>query len=132
MKKFLIAIVAFLYMSASTGATLHLHYCMGKLADWGLSHNKSGKCGKCGMEKTDEKDNGCCKDEQKFFKNDTEQKTTEQYLYRIQLITVANPASFLNIQTLLFSFITDENPLNHPPPRQNGLAAYIHNCVFRI
>ena len=132
MKKFLIAIVALLYMSASTGATLHLHYCMGKLADWGLSHNKSGKCGRCGMEKTEEKDNGCCMDEQKFFKNDTEQKTTEHDFYRIQLITLANPASYIKIPALLFSLITDEDSVTHPPPRQNSLAVYIRNCVFLI
>ena len=77
MKKLLIAIFALLYISTSTGATLHIHYCMGKLADWGLGHNNSKTCGECGMEKSEEKDNGCCKDEHKFIKNDTDQKTGE-------------------------------------------------------
>lgn len=132
MKKFLIAIVAVLYMGASTGATLHMHYCMGKLADWGLSNDKSGKCGKCGMKKTAEKDNGCCKDEQKFFKNDTEQKTTEQDQIRIQLNTVDNPASYIIIPSPVFSLIINENPVYHPPPRLNGPAVYIRNCLFLI
>ena len=66
MKKFVTAILAVLYLGTSTGATVHMHYCMGKLADWGLGHNKSKTCGNCGMEKSEEKDNGCCKDEHKF------------------------------------------------------------------
>ena len=73
-------------MSASLGATLHLHYCMGKLADWRFSHSRSEKCSKCGMAKTKEKDNGCCKDEQKFFKNDTDQKATEPGIHFIILL----------------------------------------------
>jgi hypothetical protein len=51
MKKLFVAILAILYLSTSTGATLHVHYCMGRLAGWGLGHNNSKTCGKCGMEK---------------------------------------------------------------------------------
>lgn len=119
-------------MGASTGATLHLHYCMGELAGWGLSHDKSGKCGRCGMEKTEEKDNGCCNDEQKFFKNDTEQQTTEQGLYQIQLLTFVSPSFYNIIPALNFSLSTVENRVYHPPPRQNNIAVYIRNCVFLI
>ncbi|MBK6990321.1 MAG: hypothetical protein IPH34_00115 [Chitinophagaceae bacterium] len=36
MKKFITAILAVLYISTSTGAMVHMHYCMGQLADWGL------------------------------------------------------------------------------------------------
>jgi hypothetical protein len=88
MKKFLAVILALAYMTASTGATLHMHYCMGKLADWGLGHNTSKTCDKCGMEKSGEKDNGCCKDEHKFVKNNTDQKTAETAFQVTQLIAV--------------------------------------------
>lgn len=84
------------------------------------------------MEKTEEKDNGCCTDEQKFFKNDTEQQTTEQNFYRIQFFAVAYPASYLIIPSLLFYLTTNDAPVYHPPPRQSALAVYIRNCVFLI
>ena len=58
MKKFVAVILALVYIGTSTGANIHMHYCMGKLADWGLGDNKSKTCSKCGMEKSDEKDNG--------------------------------------------------------------------------
>jgi hypothetical protein len=40
MKKFITAILAVLYLGTSSGATIHMHYCMGKLAEWGLGHQK--------------------------------------------------------------------------------------------
>lgn len=132
MKKLLIAIFALLYISTSTGATLHIHYCMGKLADWGLGHNNSKTCGECGMEKSEEKDNGCCKDEYKFIKNDTDQKTAEVGLQMLQVLAVALPVSFIEIPSNDFHSATEENPISHAPPRINAVAVYIRNCVFLI
>lgn len=132
MKKILVTILALLYISTSTGATLYMHYCMGKLADWGLGHNKSNTCGKCGMEKSDEKDNGCCKDEHKFIKNDTDQKTTEVNLQMMQVPAVVLPVSFFEIPSNDFPSVTEENPISHAPPRSSSVAVYISNCVFLI
>jgi hypothetical protein len=68
MKKALATILAVIYLSTSIGATVHFHYCMGKLASWGLTDQHSsavklytcpihseissdhpGNCSKCGM-----------------------------------------------------------------------------------
>jgi hypothetical protein len=132
MKKVVVAILALVYISTSTGAMLHMHFCMGKLADWGLGQNKSKTCGGCGMEKSEEKDNGCCKDEHKFFKNDTDQKTVESGFQLIQLLSMALPVSFIDILSNDFSSVTEENPIRHAPPRSSGVAVYIRNCVFLI
>jgi hypothetical protein len=132
MKKFLVAILAILYISASTGATLHMHYCMGKLADWGLGHNDSKICSKCGMARSEKKDNGCCKDKHKFLKNNTDQKVTESACQLINLIAVSLPASFIEIPGNDFHSVIDENPNNHAPPRTCAVAVYIRNCVFLI
>ncbi|MEO7766056.1 MAG: hypothetical protein ABIS01_01475, partial [Ferruginibacter sp.] len=59
MKKFIVAILALLYIITSTGAIVHLHYCMNQLADSGLVHHSSKKCPKCGMEKSEKKNNDC-------------------------------------------------------------------------
>jgi hypothetical protein len=132
MKKFLTAILALAYMTASTGATVHMHYCMGKLADWGLEHSTSKTCDKCGMEKSGEKDNGCCKDEHKFVKNNTDQKTAETAFQLIQLIAVALPVSFVEIPANYFPSVTEGNPISHAPPHSSSVAVYIRNCVFLI
>jgi hypothetical protein len=132
MKKFLVVIIALLYITTSTGAMLYMHFCMGKLADWGLGHNKSKICGGCGMQKSKEKDNGCCKDELKFIKIDTDQKTIETGLQTIQVLAVALPVWYIEIPSNDFPSVSEGNPTSHAPPRNCGVAVYIRNCVFLI
>lgn len=132
MKKFITAILAVLYLGTSSGATIHMHYCMGKLADWGLGHNKSKTCGKCGMEKSSEKDNGCCKDEHKFLKDDSAQKVTESNLQLMQLMTTALPSAYIQLPELALPSLTEESPNSNAPPRTPAVPVYIRNCVFRI
>ena len=130
MKKIIISIVAFFYLAVSSGFTVHMHYCMGKLADWDLGHNKSKTCSKCGMKKSDEKDNGCCKDKHKFVKNIADQKIAEAGLQMVKVVTL--PVSFIEIPSIDFPGATEENPVSHAPPRSGGVAVYIRNCVFLI
>lgn len=132
MKKFITAILAVLYLGTSSGATIHMHYCMGKLADWGLGHQKSKTCGNCGMEKSDKKDNGCCKDEHKFLKDDSAQKVTEGNLQLIQLMATALPSANIHLPELALPSLTEESPNSNAPPRTQGVPVYIRNCVFRI
>lgn len=132
MKKCISILLAVLYIGTSTGATLHMHYCMGKLADWGIGHDDSKTCGKCGMEKSNEKPNGCCRDEFKFIKNDTDQKTAEAGIQLMHIVAMALPVSFVEIAAIGFPSVTEENPISHAPPRSNGVAVYIRNCVFLI
>jgi len=133
MKKFIVTILALVYLGTSTGATIHMHYCMGKLADWGLGHkNASNTCSKCGMENKGKKGNSCCKDEHKFFKNTTDQKTAEASLQLMQTVTLALPVSFIDIPAKEITSLTEENPFSHAPPRSGNVAVYIRNCDFRI
>ena len=132
MKRFITAIFAVLYLSTSTGAMLTMHYCMGELADWGLGRNKSKTCGKCGMEKTDGKDNGCCKDEHKFVKNDTDQKTAEAGIQIEKILGLNLAIAFFDNSTNDFPSVTEENPISHAPPRNCGVAVYVRNRVFLI
>lgn len=132
MKKIIVAILAFLYISTSIGVTIDMHYCMGELADWGIGHNDTKACGKCGMDKADSKDNGCCRDEHRFFKDNSDQKTTEGNIPVFLVQAAALPSSFIELPVAIFSSVTEVNPLSHAPPRTNGVAVYIRNCVFRI
>jgi len=115
-------------MSTTTGATVHIHYCMGKLADWGLGHNKSNTCSKCGMEKK----NGCCKDEHKFIKNETDQKVVESSFQMIEIAGVALLPGYAELSLLHISSVTEENPVSNSPPRNNGVAVYIFNRTLLI
>lgn len=132
MKKILAVIVALVYLSTSTGANIHLHYCMGKLADWGLGQSSANTCSNCGMEKSEGKDNGCCKDDHRFVKNDTDQKTAEDGFQMLQLMSVALPVSFIEIPEINTPSVSEETPVSHAPPRSIGVAAYILNRSFLI
>ena len=127
MKKILVSIFAVFYLASSVGATVHLHYCMDKFIDWSLLKSGGDKCDKCGMEK----DGGCCKDENKFVKNNIDQKIAESSIQLTQMAAVASPAAFIYISEYHFSSIIQENPFGHAPPR-NGVGIYILNCVFRL
>ena len=131
MKKFLVAILALLYISTSTGATLHMHYCMGKLADWGFSHNKDQNCSNCGMKESESK--GCCEDKQKLLKIDTEQKITDA-AFQLPLF-ISSPALVnipLELTSVYIASLIEEHPVSNAPPRSSGIAVYIRNCIFLI
>ena len=132
MKKFFTAILAVLYLSTSIGASIHVHYCMGKVADWGFGQNDSKTCSKCGMEQTAKKSTGCCKDENKFIKNNADQKYAEAVFQMAPLTTLAIPVSFVEIPSVDLPSLTEENPISHAPPRSSSVAVYITNCNFRI
>lgn len=130
MKKLIVIILAFLHLSASAGVTMHMHYCMGKLAGWGVDSKVSTQCGKCGMEKS--KKNACCKDELKFVKNTNDQKAAESVFQLMQLASVTLPASVFEITSINLPSVTEANPISHGPPLKGDLAVYIRNCVFLI
>lgn len=62
MKKVLVSILAVLYLGLSIGATIDVHYCMGKLLDVDFNHKteSDNTCNKCGMKKLPD-GKGCCR-----------------------------------------------------------------------
>jgi hypothetical protein len=134
MKKAVVVILSILYLSSSVGATVHLHYCMDKLVDWGLSHNghsQSKKCGTCGMEKNDKDNKGCCKDEHKQVKLENDHKAADNFQLQ-QLISPGVGPVFFELPTIDLPSATEEYPISHAPPRSDAIAVYIRNCVFLI
>jgi len=99
---------------------------MDKFINWSLL--KGGdKCNKCGMEK----DGGCCKDENKFVKNNVDQKVAESAI-QLRQMAVPVPDAFIYTDEHYFSSLIPEYPISHAPPRNNGVGIYILNSVFRI
>lgn len=132
MKNFLVIIVSLVYFTSVTGATVHVHYCMGRLANWGLGQDTSKTCGKCGMEKEETKNNGCCKDEQKFFKNTVDQKTAAAAFHITIPFSPALPCQVAETTIPYFNSFAAGIHFSHAPPRSNGVSLHIRNCVHRI
>ena len=123
MKKLFTFILALVYISASAGVTVHLHYCMDKFIGW----NMNGKHKDCGMEKKE----NCCKHEQHFVKYITDQKIEDPSIQLSQRDAVVIPGIFINLFAL-HSLRLENYQISHSPPNGAGIDILIHNCVFRI
>lgn len=133
-KKLFTAILAILYFTTTTGATVHMHYCMGKLDSWSLlaSGEQQKECGKCGMDKQNSEDNGCCKDELTQLKIQKEHQLAEIAFQGIQQVVLAVPVTHIEINEVFVSSLTEKLPSCNAPPRSSGISTYKLNCVFRI
>ncbi len=132
MKKFLALILAFLYVVTSTGATFHMHYCMGKLTGVKLWHSEVKKCSKCGNDQRSICAKKCCKDEHKTVKLEKDQKVTEHAVYAMQQVTIATPVSFADIPQAHIVSLVEQYPVSNAPPRSSKVPAHILNCTYRI
>jgi len=138
MKKFFATILAIIYLSTSVGATIHLHYCMGRLISWGLTANDSKECTFCGMPKNStsgyystDKD-GCCRDEYKNIKIDKDQKATESCCNFLSLSFNTVSDNFPNLpETYVASGILG-HPSTNAPPGPLKVALFLRNRNFRI
>lgn len=132
MKKILITILAIVYLTASSGATINMHYCMGKLIHWDLFNKQTtrSKCNVCGMQQSGHK--GCCKDEQKVLQIDKDQKKSEPSFLSFKIISEALVVTYSELPTLPISSIVRENTIAHAPPRPGSVPIFVLNCNFRI
>ena len=83
------------------------------------------------MAKSQEKEIGCCKDEQKQVKLESDHKGAGPYLLS-ELIYFTLPVSVFELPDINLPTVTERNPLSHAPPRSGDIAVYIRNCVFLI
>jgi len=138
MKKVLATILAIIYLSTSMGATVHMHYCMGKLVDWGLLDHSGENCSSCGMQnmqaaegsKVAKKD--CCRDEHRQIKTDKEQKPGQSF---IEFAKIIPSAAILSYSAWTDPFIASPVlalPVVKGPPLNTGIPVFLRNCNFRI
>jgi hypothetical protein len=131
MKKLFITVLAIFYLSVSSGATVHFHYCMGELIEWGLSDNdfaKENDCSNCGMKKGLSED--CCKDQKQEYKLKESQKAPLNTLQ--PLVFALAPVTYPDFNQILPSTPADLIPERIAPPRTPKTAVFIRNCNYRI
>ncbi len=136
MKKFFVTILAFLYLGASSGAMVTMHYCMGELANTEWGQTKATSCKKCGMDKTRPGSagakKGCCEDQFKFVKDNSDQKTATAGFQFVFHLTIDLPAQTDFTGAVLFTPVTEGNPVSNSPPSGESPPLYLRNCVFLI
>ncbi len=132
MKKLIVAILAVLYLGTSSGATLHLHYCMGKLVGMDLWRDNGNKCGKCGMKKSAKAGKDCCKDEHKVIKLEKDHTAAASLAQMLQLTNSLQPVAFNSFAAVQLPTLAVAYPVSHAPPRSGDVPLFVRNCVFLI
>ncbi len=133
MRKILFSILAVLYFGLSTGATIHMHYCMGKLVESALWHNSSkvgDKCSNCGMSNKKSK---CCKDEHKHLQIEKDQKANDlnSQNFSFSEVQILN-TPFFEYKTAIRNSLFGLNSYANAPPDNLFVPIYIRIQVFRI
>jgi hypothetical protein len=138
MKKVFATILAIVYLSTSMGATVHLHYCMGKLVSWGIIGHDSKNCGICGMEKKAADTHcisagmGCCKDEQKLIKTSDAQNIFASELQFLKLFPKALTVNYLALSDFRIPSFAVSYPAANAPPLSRKVPVFLLNRNFRI
>jgi hypothetical protein len=120
------------------GATIHLHYCMGRLASWGLIDHESSKCPKCGMVKKTSASQcmaaktDCCKDEHKQIKTDKDQKLSPSEFFKYNDLSQVIALNEPTIQTIKTFSVSIEYPNTNAPPLIDKLPLFVLYRNFRI
>lgn len=131
MKKLFITILAIFYLGVSSGATLHVHHCMGELVEWGFSDNSlddDGKCTSCGMRQGNS--DFCCKSQKQELKLKESHKASSN-VFQIQIFEIFPPKYFL-LPILAIPKVNEENTDSHLVLRKGSIPPFLRNCNFRI
>lgn len=127
MKKIIFFILTLAYITSTSGATIYLHECMGKVIDWNL-HANGDKCENCGMHKN--KADDCCKDIVKVYKLQTAHSIPASDFHFYSTVVTA-PVYFQQDVKILFTAFVSQPFYVSPPPKASG-SLFIYNCTFLI
>ena len=103
---------------------------MGKLIKWAPC-SVTDRCSNCGMDKSVAKHKGCCTDERKQIKLDSDQKMGAMAFKFLQL-PPALPLSFIEVPSHILTTTIEVNLANNAPPLSSSIAVYIINCAYLI
>jgi hypothetical protein len=125
MKKFLVTILALVYLTSTFGATVRLDCCLEKMVHVGLGMSTPES-----LWHSAAKDD--CKDDHKQAKLGHEQKRTDGKIRIAKYV----PA-FLNLDYSEYSFhaqsiLTEAYPVNNVRPQQAFIPLFILHCVHRL
>jgi hypothetical protein len=124
MKKFLVTILAFVYLTGTVGATVRLDCCLENLVTIGLGTNTHAD-----LWSNENKD---CKDEHKQAKLGHEQKHNDNHLRVAKSFPATLTTPFPAYSFHAVATITEAYPINNAPAQQAAIPLFILNCVHRI
>ncbi|MFN4007492.1 MAG: HYC_CC_PP family protein [Chitinophagaceae bacterium] len=137
MLKFIYTILAFVYLSVTSGLAVQLHYCMGKLANVSIAASEEKQCGKCVLAKK-KKPAKCCKQHVKLAKLQSDHKHADN-VTDIALINAVDctddivysaiPSGLLPVSVHALPYKANAPPLDSKIISPSYEALY---CIWRI
>jgi len=124
MKKFLVTILALIYLTSTVGATLRLDCCLENLVTLGLGANTHNDAWS--------KEIKDCKDEHKQAKQGHEQKHNNAHIRVVKNFPVTVTTCFPAYSFNAIASLTEAYPVNNAPPQKAAIPLFILHCVHRI
>lgn len=128
MRKFLLFLLLLVYALSSTGATISLHFCCGKLDSVSLSAPVNDKCGKPSMGISKER---CCDSKHVELKLKADQEPTYKWAQPQQQVGTPLMTPVYQDPVVVTAVPLHQLP-NGPPQRSSQLPLFIKHRVFRI
>lgn len=124
MKKFLVTILAFVYLTSTFGASVRLDCCLEKLISVTLGTTTTQE-----NLWSEEKD---CKDDHKQLRLGHEQKHNDSKIRVAKFVPSSLTTAFPEYSFHAVSTLTETYPVNNAPPQQAKIPLFILHCVHRI
>ncbi|HEX8357070.1 MAG TPA: hypothetical protein VF610_06660 [Segetibacter sp.] len=127
MKKIFIIVLMLVYGVSSSGMTISLHYCCGKLDGVSFSGKKEKSC-KMG---THFKMSGCCNDKQISASLYSEQQAADKWV-QLNKQTIALPKYYIPLNSIKRNVVSVDRLARGTPEHFSSIPLFISLCVFRI
>lgn len=127
MKKLFIILIMLVYGVSSSGMTINLHYCCGKLDDVSFTGDHSKGCAMASVKKNSK----CCHNQQLTVKLNTDQQQAVKWVqvHKAYVAELPAPVYLLTPTNLLAAtgVLARGTPFTLP-----SVPIYLRNCVFRV
>lgn len=125
MKKFLVTILALVYLTGTAGAMMRLDCCLEKLVAYGPGTSTKDN-------HWSEESKGNCKDDHKQAKLGHEQKRNDSHIRLAKIIPALISTDFSGYSSKVVSTLTEAYAVNSVPQQRALVPLFILNCVHRI
>ena len=124
MKKFLITILAFVYLTSTVGAMVRLDCCLEKLVSYSL--------GTPADKHWDDESTGNCQDDHKQSKLGHEQKRSDSYIWLAKKYLASINTRFPAYPFHAVGVLKGTYSVKQKAPQQAKIPIFLLNCVHRI
>lgn len=124
MKKFLVTILAFVYLTSTVGTMVRLDCCLEKLVAYSL--------GTSPKDNHESEEKGNCKDDHKQAKLGHEQKRNDSQIRLAKIVPASINTGFPSSSIQTGASLHEIYRVNYDFPQQSKIPLFILHCVHRI